>query len=942
MTISDYQYKETLFRWNKRESIRKRNIELISKGKYLDADSKERVQKFLSRRGYTEEEATEIITSKEKMATLGLERPGVGMYLSLERVLGEDDLVDVSFFQLGLAVSNTIGKVWVFSDAGNLKGYGTGFMISPHLMITNNHVLPDISYAKNSKIEFNYQLDIQNNLLKSEIFRLDSVSFYHTSKELDFTIVSVLPESSDRVPISNFGWNKLSKEVGKTIVSQWLNIIQHPKGMPKRVSVRENQLIDVLDNFLQYKTDTAPGSSGSPVFNERWEVVGVHHSGVWATDSKGNKLDRNGGIWNNSMSDDDIKWIANEGVRISSILKNLDEGKFDSNKLKLVDEIYSTSECLIKPKQNIMEKEDINRVSATNQDGSVTFNVPLSITVKIGGTNLTVGSNIVEQSRTVTNVISEDKKDDKTKNDEEILEQAKKELGSKDGVLNVRMGYVFENGWITKERAVVITVLKRKSDQDLKKECISPLPKKFMGYKVEVTGPTFEELIKHHLGSEKYESYDEIMEEEITYVPPEDGKLETVEAKMKVNAHVSPEEGWKNLEPFLLNTKNKLIVAMYDFGAKHILKAIEKASSNKAFQEMKLAIQPGESLSTGTKKNDLKDEEVVDELGKKLKKKFGNAWVSVGSKKGWVTTSYHIKVAVRDSSAIWLSSGNWQSSNQPDLDELKKTNSYMLTHYNRDWHIIVENKELAKTFEKFILNDYEHNKDNELGKKKSEDEEMSFLVPDTDEAISEEATKKEYSTFIPFSEDRVFKVTPILTPDNFYDEVIKLVESAEKELLIQNQTFNAPNENQEKLEKLISLVLDKQKAGIDVKIIFRNIGGAKVRENLEKLVDMGFDECKIKIQKDCHTKAVMVDGERVMIGSQNWSELGITFNRDASLLFYDEKLTKYYREIFIHDWENLAKQDIGNESVSTEITTDTKNIPSGMKLLSWKEVKETL
>jgi V8-like Glu-specific endopeptidase len=941
MTISDYQYRETLSRWNKRESIRKRNIELIRKGKYLDADSKERVQKFLSRRGYTEEETKEIIASKDKMTTLGLERPGEGMYLSLERVLGEDDLVDVSFFQLGLAVSNTVGKVWVCGDNGNLKGYGTGFMISPHLMITNNHVLPDISYAKNSKIEFNYQLDIQNNLLKSEIFRFDSALFYHTNKELDFAIVAVVPESMDRVHISNFGWNKLSKEVGKTIVSQWLNIIQHPKGMPKRVSVRENQLIDVLDNFLQYKTDTAPGSSGSPVFNERWEVVGVHHSGVWATDSKGNKLDKNGGIWNSSMSDDDIKWIANEGVRISSILKNLDEGKFDANKLKLIDEIYSTSECLIKPKQNIMEKEDINRVSSLNRDGSVTFNVPLSITVKIGGTNLTGSSNIVEQSRTVTNEIPDDKKDDKSKNDKEILEQAKKELGSKDGILNVRMGYVFENGWITKERAVVVTVLKRKSDLDLKKECISPLPDKFMGYKVEVTGPTFEELIGHNLGSEKYESFDEIMAEEITYEPPEDGKLETVERKMKVIAHVSPEEGWKNLEPFLLNTKNKLIVAMYDFGAKHILTAIEKAASGKSFQEMKLAIQPGESLSTGTKKNDLKDEEVVDKLSKKLKKKFGNAWVSVGSKQGWVTTSYHIKVAVRDSSAIWLSSGNWQSSNQPDLDELKKPDSYILTHYNRDWHVILENEELAKTFEKFILNDYEHNKDN-VPKKTKEEDEMCFLVPDTEEAISDEVTKKKYSTFKPFIENKVFKVTPILTPDNFYDEVIKLVDSAEKELLIQNQTFNAPNEKQEKLGKLINLVLEKQKSGVDVKIIFRNIGGAKVRENLEKLVDMGFDESKIKIQKDCHTKAVMVDGERVLIGSQNWSDYGISVNRDASLLFYDEKLTKYFREIFTYDWENLAKQDIGNESVSTEIATDTKNIPSGMKLMSWKEVKETL
>ncbi|MGL4649089.1 MAG: trypsin-like peptidase domain-containing protein, partial [Caldilineaceae bacterium] len=30
-----------------------------------------------------------------------------------------------------------------------------------------------------------------------------------------------------------------------------------------------------------YLTDTLPGSSGSPCFNDRWEVVALHHSGGW-------------------------------------------------------------------------------------------------------------------------------------------------------------------------------------------------------------------------------------------------------------------------------------------------------------------------------------------------------------------------------------------------------------------------------------------------------------------------------------------------------------------------------------------------------------------------------------------------------------------------------------------------------------------------------------
>jgi hypothetical protein len=65
-----------------------------------------------------------------------------------------------------------------------------------------------------------------------------------------------------------------------------------------------------------------------------------------------------------------------------------------------------------------------------------------------------------------------------------------------------------------------------------------------------------------------------------------------------------------------------------------------------------LVMQKGESVGTGTKADDLRDDEVVGQLEDLLGSKFENAWVKIGSVNGWVSSSYHIKVAVRDREAF--------------------------------------------------------------------------------------------------------------------------------------------------------------------------------------------------------------------------------------------------------------------------------------------------
>jgi V8-like Glu-specific endopeptidase len=85
-------------------------------------------------------------------------------------------------------------------------------------------------------------------------------------------------------------------------------IIGHPKGGTLSFSLNDNRLLDYDDRLLHYRAPTEGGSSGSPVFNEEWQLLGLHHGG--GKDMA--KLNKEPG-----------RYAANEGIWIEAIRKGI-------------------------------------------------------------------------------------------------------------------------------------------------------------------------------------------------------------------------------------------------------------------------------------------------------------------------------------------------------------------------------------------------------------------------------------------------------------------------------------------------------------------------------------------------------------------------------------------------------------------------------------------
>jgi endonuclease G len=360
-------------------------------GSILDVDTPERVA-LRTRRVLRQPVVVDAIE-----ATTGA-FPGAGGParddLVLERIIGGNNLLGIAFLELGTAVARSVGRV-IIRDRVQTLGFGTAFMISPRLALTNNHVLPDAQSARFSRMEFNFQNGVTGLPLAASQFALEPDAFFQTDRDLDFTVVAVARQSltdgsSPQLPLSGFGFNRTFKDQGKILLGESINIIQHPEGHEKQIALQQNELIDRFDDFLHYHTDTSPGSSGSPLYNNQWEILGLHHSGVPARNDAGAILSVDGTVWDASQGEMKIQWIANEGIRISSILTWLGNSAAGMNaeQQALLEEALNSPAPVPAPPQELQQAptgtQPASERAADLADGGVSLTVPLNITVRLG------------------------------------------------------------------------------------------------------------------------------------------------------------------------------------------------------------------------------------------------------------------------------------------------------------------------------------------------------------------------------------------------------------------------------------------------------------------------------------------------------------------------------------------------------------------------------
>ncbi len=209
----------------------------------------------------------------------------------LEIVIVEDDTLEVGFLHTGALVSRSVAKLLVRRHfdgvpatlAGGVPDevLGTGWMLAPGLLITNHHVVNARTPREPAAGEADFAAQGAAVTAVFDFYRAGavghtavSVSCVAHDSGLDFAVLRLAEHSSPRPPL-RLRAGPISKPQGRAL-GERVNVLQHPGGHPMRLGFRNNFVVSGTPTRLSYLTDTAGGSSGSPICDDAWFAAALH------------------------------------------------------------------------------------------------------------------------------------------------------------------------------------------------------------------------------------------------------------------------------------------------------------------------------------------------------------------------------------------------------------------------------------------------------------------------------------------------------------------------------------------------------------------------------------------------------------------------------------------------------------------------------------------
>jgi len=205
----------------------------------------------------------------------------------LERVFGADTVVSLDTYAKGLRRARTVARIGLEAKG---RGLGTGVLLwgrdladrfgDQWLLLTNAHVI-------GTRVEYASVVSPDDAVVSFEAlppgpdggpstYGVRAVLWESGPSDLDAAIIELEGRVDGLVADDRC---EVATSLPPNDQRGRVYVIGHLGGAGLSYSIQDNQLLDYESPRLHYRAPTGGGSSGSPIYNAQWKLIGLHHAG---------------------------------------------------------------------------------------------------------------------------------------------------------------------------------------------------------------------------------------------------------------------------------------------------------------------------------------------------------------------------------------------------------------------------------------------------------------------------------------------------------------------------------------------------------------------------------------------------------------------------------------------------------------------------------------
>lgn len=269
------------------------------------------------------------------------------------------------------------------------------------------------------------------------------------------------------------------------------------------------------------------------------------------------------------------------------------------------------------------------------------------------------------------------------------------------------------------------------------------------------------------------------------------------------------------------DAKSRVYVEVYIFTEKRLRKALIDAK--KRWLDVKVILE--------------KNIYLAGNLNKDTFKQLEKAWIEVVYSHPQNYSLNHTKMMIIDDEVI-VSTGNF---------------SYSTFRYNREFFLLLDNKNLLPTFLEIFENDFSGVKEN------------------------------------------IHHPNIVLSPFSSRAQIEYLLKNAQKSIKVYAHNISD--------NSVLNILLEKQKSWVEVEMILPDLKKVSSNENEIQLLKENNIDLKIIDKPEIHAKSLLIDETYLYIGSVNFSSYSIDKNREIGLIIKNKEIISQFLDIFQDDFQ---------------------------------------